>query len=69
MARVDGLTEGKVYRLARPDRVSKRELIERGQGYLYLCMKPEGAGMFKSLATGETLAMGFFLDELEEVEG
>jgi hypothetical protein len=69
MARVDGLTEGKVYRLARPDRVSRQQLIARGHGYLYLCLNPKGVGSFKSLATGEALNLGFFLYELEEVEG
>jgi hypothetical protein len=69
MARVKDLTEGKVYRLARPDRVSRKHLVERGQGYLYLCLNPEGVGFFKSLATGEALTLGFFLYELEEVEG
>jgi hypothetical protein len=69
MARVDGLVEGKVYWLARPDRVSRQHLIGRGQGYLYLCLNPTGVGSFKSLATGEALDLGFFLYELEEVEG
>jgi hypothetical protein len=68
VARVKGLTEGKVYRLARPDRVSQQQLIKRGQGYLYLCLNPTGVGFFKSLATGEELTLGFFLYELEEVE-
>ena len=65
MALVMRLTEGKVYRLARPDRVSKQHLIGQGQGYLYLCLNPHMA-YYVSLATGEQVI--FFRKEMQAME-